>query len=63
MEDAEWAFSEPSLLGFRGGGGRSGRNHRLVLDGIFWIAIPGAQWRGLPEESGKSSSVYRQFRR
>jgi len=38
-------------------------NHRLVLDGIFWIARTGAQWRDLPEEFGKWSSVYRQFRR
>ena len=63
MEDAEWAFLEPFLKGIRGRGGRPGRNHRLVLDGIFWIARTGAQWRDLPEEFGKWSSVYRQFRR
>ncbi len=38
-------------------------NHRLVLDGIFWIARTGSPWRDLPEEFGKWSSVYRQFRR
>lgn len=38
-------------------------NHRLVLDGIFWIARSGSPWRDLPEEFGKWSSVYRQFRR
>ena len=37
--------------------------HRLVLDGIFWIARTGSPWRDLPEEFGKWSSVYRQFRR
>lgn len=31
-------------------------------DGIFWIARTGAPWRDLPEEFGKWSSVYRQFR-
>ena len=35
----------------------------IVLDGIFWIARTGAAWRDLPEEFGKWSSVYRQFRR
>ncbi|WP_420006562.1 IS5 family transposase [Arenibacterium sp. LLYu02] len=43
--------------------GRKPSNHRLVLDGIFWIARTGSPWRDLPEEFGKWSSVYRQFRR
>jgi transposase len=33
------------------------------LDGVFWIARTGSAWRDLPEEFGKWSSVYRQFRR
>ena len=63
MEDAEWGFFEPFLMAVRGQGGRPALNHRLVLDGIFWIARTGAAWRDLPEEFGKWSSVYRQFRR
>ena len=63
MEDAEWAFFEPFIAGIRGRGGRPASNHRLVLDGVFWIARTGAQWRDLPDEFGKWSSVYRQFRR
>ncbi|MEP2724992.1 MULTISPECIES: IS5 family transposase [Alphaproteobacteria] len=63
MEDTEWAFFEPFLMAIRGQGGRPASNHRLVLDGIFWIARTGAAWRDLPEEFGKWSSVYRQFRR
>ena len=63
MSDEEWAFFEPFLAAIRGSGGRRPRNHRLVLDGIFWIARAGAPWRDLPEEFGKWSSVYRQFRR
>ena len=63
MEDAEWAFFEPFIARIRGQGGRKASNHRLVLDGVFWIARTGAQWRDLPEEFGKWSSVYRQFRR
>ncbi|HRO16154.1 MAG TPA: IS5 family transposase, partial [Paracoccus sp. (in: a-proteobacteria)] len=43
--------------------GRKPTNHRPVLDGIFWIARPGPPRRGLPEESGKWSSVHRQVRR
>ena len=47
-------------------GGKRGRrpaDHRLVLDGVCWIARTGAQWRDLHEHFGKWSSVYRQFRR
>ncbi len=63
MEDGEWVFFEPFIVAIRGRGGRPAGNHRLVLDGIFWITRTGAQWRDLPEEFGKWSSVYRQFRR
>ena len=63
MSDEEWAFFEAFILAIRGRGGRPASNHRRVLDGVFWIARTGAQWRDLPEEFGKWSSVYRQFRR
>ena len=63
MSDEEWAFFEEFILAIRGRGGRPASNHRRGLDGVFWIARTGAQWRDLPEEFGKWSSVYRQFRR
>jgi len=63
MSNSEWAFFEPFLMGIRGRGGRPGHNHRLILDGVFWIARTGSPWRDLPEEFGKWSSIYRQFRR
>ncbi|MEY3232810.1 MAG: hypothetical protein RL230_81 [Pseudomonadota bacterium] len=63
MEDVEWTFFEPFLVGIRGRGGRLASDHRLILDGIFTIARTGSAWRDLPEEFGKWSSVYRQFRR
>jgi transposase len=63
MEDAEWAFFEPFIYAIRGRGGRPATNHRRILDAVFWIARTGSPWRDLPEEFGKWSSVYRQFRR
>ena len=63
MSDEEWAFHERFILAVRAPNGRKPMNHRLVLDGIFWIARTGSPWRDLPEEFGKWSSVYRQFRR
>jgi transposase len=63
MSDEEWAFFEPFVMATGGKSGRPPKNHRLVLDGIFWIARTGAGWRDLHEYFGKWSSVYRQFRR
>lgn len=63
MSDEEWAFFERFILAVRAPNGRKPTNHRLVLDGVFWIARTGAPRRDLPEEFGKWSSVYRQFRR
>ena len=63
MSDEEWAFFERFIFAVRAPNGRKPTNHRLVLDGLFWIARTGAPWRALPVEFGKWSSVYRQFRR
>jgi len=63
MPDEEWAFHERFILAVRAPIGRKPTSHRLVLDGVFWIARTGSPWRDLPEEFGKCSSVYRQFRR
>ena len=63
ISDDEWAFFEGFIRAVRHPNVRKASNHRLSLDGIFWIARTGAPWRDLPEEIGKWSSVYHQFRR
>ncbi len=63
ISDDEWAFFEGFIRAVRHPSRRKPTNHRLVLDGIFWIARTGTPWWDLPEEFGKWSSVYRQFRR
>ena len=63
MEAEEWAFFAPFLVCEGAGSGRPPANHRLVLDGVFWIARTGVPWRDLHEHFGKWDSVYRQFRR
>lgn len=42
MSDEEWAFLERFILAVHAPNGRKATNHRLVLDGIFWIARTGA---------------------
>ena len=54
---------EPFLQAVRQPNGRRPTNHRLVLDGLFWVARTGAPWRDLLEEFSKWGSIYRQFRR
>ncbi|KAB2532703.1 transposase [Salipiger aestuarii] len=63
MSHGEWAFLERFTLAVRAPKGRKPTNHHLVPVRIFRIARRGAPWRDLPEEFGKWSSVYRQFRR
>jgi len=63
MSDEGWSCLEP-FVGERGPrSGRRPKDHRLVLDDIFWIARTGVAWRDLHEHFGKWYSVYRQFRR
>lgn len=63
MSDEEWAFFSPFVIETGPRRGRRPRDHRLVLDGVFWIARTGSPWRDLHDHFGKWSSVYRQFRR
>lgn len=62
ITDRQWAKMEPLCLGKATDPGRTGGDARLFLEGVFWIARTGAQWRDLPSEFGKWNSVYRRFR-
>ena len=63
LRDEEWEFFRPFVAEAGCMGGRPPRDHRRVLDAIFWIARTGAPWRDLPRELGNWNSVWRQFRR
>jgi len=63
ISDDEWTFFEGFIRAVRRPNGWKPADHRLVLDRIFWFARTSAPWRDLPEEFGKWSSVYSQFRR
>ncbi len=61
LTDEAWERLEP-LLPRQARGGRW-NDHRVTLNGIFWILNCGAQWRDLPERYGKWQSVYDRYRR
>ena len=63
MSDEEWTIFEPFLSCPSPQGGRPPKDHRKVLDGVFWINRTGAPWRDLPEALGNWNSVHKQFRR
>ncbi|PHR68912.1 MAG: hypothetical protein COA64_16745 [Henriciella sp.] len=63
MSDEEWAFFAPFVIETGPKRGRPPKDHRRVLDGVFWIARTGSPWRDLPESFGPWASVCRQFRR
>jgi len=63
MSDEEWRFFEPFVVVKGPRSGRPPKNHRRVLDGVFWIMRTGAQWRDLPDYFGEWNSVYQQYRR
>ena len=52
ITDRQWALMEPHCLGKKSDPGRTGGDGRLFLEGVFWIARTGAQWRDLPGEFG-----------
>lgn len=61
LTDEAYAHTQPLLPTQT----RAGRwnDHRVTLNGIFWILNAGAQWRDLPERYGKWESVYHRYQR
>jgi len=61
LTDTEWKQIEP-LLPRNEGRGRPWRDHRTVINGIFWILNTGATWRDLPERYGAWQTAYDRYR-
>lgn len=61
LTDEAFARIEPLLPKPRPGG--QWKEHRSILNGMFWILNTGAQWRDLPERYGKWKTVYDRYRR
>jgi transposase len=62
LSDAQWTRMEPLRLGKPSAPGRSGKNNRLFVDAVLWIARTGSAWRDLPPAFGNWNTVYTRFR-
>jgi putative transposase len=63
LSDRQWERIEGLIPGREGDRGASGRDNRLFIDAVLWIARTGAPWRDLPPAFGKWNSVFRRFSR
>jgi transposase len=63
LSNVEWAAIEPLLPPEKAWTGRPGKSHRLILNGIFWLARSGSPWRELPERYGPWRTVATRFYR
>src|SRR3546814_20225853 len=63
VSDALWERIEPHLPGKAGDPGRTGRDNRLFVEAVLWLARSGAHWRGLPKEFGRWHTVSQRFNR
>lgn len=62
LSDAQWAVIRPLCHGKRSDPGHSGKNNRMFIEGVLWIARTGSPWRDLPAHFGHWNSVYSRFR-
>ena len=62
LTDEQWSRIA-HLMPVRTGRGGAFRDHRVLMNGMFWKLCTGAPWRDLPERYGPWPTVYARFRR
>ncbi len=63
LTDERWALISSHVPGKEGDPGCRGRDNRLFLEAVLWIARTGSPWRSLPPQFGKWYTTYTRFRR
>jgi len=63
LRDDQWERIEHLLPGKTSDRGRSGRDNRMFVEAILWLARSGTPWRDLLPEFGNWNSVYQRFAR
>lgn len=63
LQEDQWRRIEQLLPGKEGDPGRTGRDNRLFVEAVLWIARTGSPWRDLPQEFGRWHTTYLRFAR
>lgn len=63
VSSAQWERLKELVPGKAGDPGVTGRDNRLFIEAVLWIARTGAPWRDLPEPFGLWNSVWKRFSR
>jgi len=63
LRDDQWARIEGLCSGKASERGVTGRNNRLFVEAVLWIARTGSPWRDLPKHFGPWHTVYMRFSR
>jgi len=61
LTDEAYEHIDPLLPKQTSGG--QWKDHRTILNGMFWVLNSGAQWRDMPERYGRWQTVYSRYRR
>ena len=63
LTDAQWNRIQDWVPGKATDCGVTGRDNRLFVDAVLWVARTGSPWRDLPDAFGEWNSVYVRFSR
>ena len=63
LRDGQWERIALLVPGKAGDSGMRGKDNRLFVDAVLWMARTGAPWRDLPGEMGNWNSTWRRFDR
>lgn len=63
LTERQWERIALLVPGKAGDSGARGKDNRLFIDAVLWMARTGAPWRDLPGELGNWNSTWRGFDR
>src|ERR1700690_1120281 len=63
LTDEEWVFVERLIPPAKRGGNKRSVNIREIVNAMLYVLSTGCQWRSIPKDLGKRSTVFEYFQR